>query len=182
MSQEIEEVLRVLGMKPLAEAAAALTFGIQVLCMPSFDPECELTLLVRGAESVLSVHSARRSIWVNQNARSGTPGFGTTDSWVEPAVANETVRSNHDDLTRVLEALTRLERRVRGPRGITLDGMDVRVEVTGGVVGDRSFDLWFPADSETAPGRLVRVLWDVALSRCAWELTLTTLAALRKYC
>jgi hypothetical protein len=182
---DLQEVHRktagVLGMKPLLEEAGALKLGVQVLCLPSFDNECGLNLVVRDAEAFLDVHCAKRSIWAYLNGSKGTPGFGTVDSWVEPAVAIEKLTPNHDEVRRIHDAVMRLETWMPKERGIVLDGMRVRVEVAGQLRAKQSIDLWFSADSETEPGRLVRTLWDIALAHCTWDLTRSAVTALQRY-
>jgi len=54
------EIASVLGMKPLPEMTGAHDLGLQVLRLPSFDPECGLAFTNRGDESVLGAAKETR--------------------------------------------------------------------------------------------------------------------------
>ncbi|MBI5542684.1 MAG: hypothetical protein HY901_02270 [Deltaproteobacteria bacterium] len=176
--REVESVLR---MKPLAEEARGFQLVVRVVFLPSFDPECGMTFFGRDEEAVLSIHSAKRSIWAYLNAKKGVAGFTSADAWVEPSVGNEVIKLGCDDLRQVFDLVRGFESSTGKYAGMGLDGMPARIEVRDEGMAAGFAEIWFSADANTPPGRLAGLLSRLATANCTWDLTRATVAALQKY-
>lgn len=182
MRPSIEDLTRetaeVLGMAPLSERT--LSFGLQVLCQPSFHPECGFTVTSDSNGALLEVHSALRSIWCYLGVKYGRPSFGGHD-WISPPIAREPLRLSPEDLSTLVDASSPLTEPMPEWNSVGLDGMPVSVEVISPRLGRRTFELWFSEDADTPPGRLVLRLFELAQRRCSWEATRTALRGLDSY-